>query len=345
MNSGIDPRKPLMSELDFALFDALQRNPRASWADIARTIGVSGPTARRHWQALVESGAGWISTYPNRVRGLMYFSVRIKCQPGFVESVAKQLCLVPEVMSVSEMTGAYQIQLIVFVPDKSCVRPVLNASIGQVEGISELIISLMSDVQLEGAEWNSGVLGRFENSANYYRLPEMNFDDRVKKTLRVLECDGRASSSRIASSLGLGDPQARRIVRQLLSQRVLIQRVEAAPLHDEWPGVLALWLLVPPAKLDEVVAKIKTFPGARLCTSLVGGEANLYVILWLRSFSQANEVEADVVRGLPARVVNRSILLQHHKRAGVLLDEEGKKIGHVPWADSSSLRAHLLHAC
>ena len=129
MDSGIDPGKTMMSELDFAVFDALQRNPRAPWAEIARTIGVSGPTVRRHWHALVESGAGWIATYPNRVRGLMCFSVRVKCQPGFVEAVAKQLCQVPEVMSVSEMTGAYQIQLIVFVPDKSRVRPVLNLSL------------------------------------------------------------------------------------------------------------------------------------------------------------------------------------------------------------------------
>ena len=345
MDSGVDPGKTMMSELDFALFDALQRNPRAPWAEIARTIGVSGPTVRRHWHALVESGAGWIATYPNRIRGLMCFSVRVKCQPGFVEAVAKQLCQVPEVMSVSEMTGAYQIQLIVFVPDKSRVRPVLNVSIGQIEGISELIISLMSDVQLEGAQWNSGTLGRIEKSPNHYKFPEVKFDERVEKTLRVLECNGRAGASRIASSLGLGDPQARRIVKQFLSRRVLIQRVEAAPLHDEWPGVLALWLLVPPAKLDEVVTKIKTFPDARLCTTLVGGEANLYVILWLRSFSQANEVESDVVRGLPTRVVSRSILLQHHKRAGVLLDEEGRKIGHVPWTDSPSLHAHVLHAC
>ena len=345
MYSGINPRKAGMSELDFTIFDALQRNPRASWAEIARTVGVSGPTVRRHWQALVESGAGWISTYPDRVRGLMYFSVRIKCQPGFVEAVAGQLCQVPEVMSVSEMTGAYQLQLLVVVPDRSRVRPVLNVSVGQVDGISELIIYLMADIQLEGAQWSSGTLGRTEESTNCYKLPEVQFDERVKKTLCVLECDGRADASRIASFLGLGDPQARRIVRQFLSRRVLVQRVEAAPLRDEWPGALALWLLVSPTKLDEAFAKIKSFPGARLCTTLVGGEANLYVVLWLRSFSQASKVEADVVRGLPTRVVSRGILLQHHKRMGVLLNEEGRKIGHVPWGGGSSLRSHLLHAC
>lgn len=171
MHTRVDRRKAVMSELDFALFDALQRNPRASWAEIARTIGVSSPTVRRHWQALVESGAGWISTYPNRIRGLMYFSVRIKCQPGFVEAVAKQLCQIPEVMSVSEMTGEYQLQLLVIVSDKSRVRPVLNESVGQVDGVSELITSLMSDIQLEGAQWNSGTLGRIENSTNYYNPP------------------------------------------------------------------------------------------------------------------------------------------------------------------------------
>jgi lrp/asnC family transcriptional regulator len=275
----------------------------------------------------------------------MYFSVRIKCQPGFVEAVAKQLCQIPEVMSVSEMTGEYQLQLLVIVSDKSRVRPVLNESVGQVDGVSELITSLMSDIQLEGAQWNSGTLGRIENSTNYYNPPEAQLDECVKSTFRVLECDGRADASRIALSLGLGAPQARRIVRQFLSQRVLIQRVEAAPLRDEWPGALALWLLVPPTKLDKAFAKVKTFPGARLCTTLVGGEANLYVVLWLRSFSQASEVEADVIRGLPTRVVSRGILLQHHKRMGVLLNEEGRKMGHVPWEDSSSPRTHFLHAC
>ncbi len=48
----------MLDELDLALVDALQVNPRASWAALGDVLELAPVTLARRWQRLAESGGG-----------------------------------------------------------------------------------------------------------------------------------------------------------------------------------------------------------------------------------------------------------------------------------------------
>lgn len=199
----------------------------------------------------------------------------------------------------------------------------------------------MSDIRFDGSGWYHGALGRrHQDKSKTLYLSDMAFDDRSYTVLSLLECDGRVDSATASRRLNLGPAQARRIVRRLLGSRQIAQRVEAAHMQDQWPGVLVLWMMVSAHRLLDVSRRIEQIPGARLCATLVGGGANLYVVTWLKSLRDAAETEAEIVSDLPVRVVDRSLVLQYFKRMGVLIDHNGRRIGHVPWVQDSSQPVH-----
>ncbi|KAF2777014.1 hypothetical protein STPH1_1673 [Streptomyces sp. OM5714] len=48
-----------------ALVDALQLQPRASWTDLGRVLGVNASTVARRWERLSSSGLAWMAAYPH----------------------------------------------------------------------------------------------------------------------------------------------------------------------------------------------------------------------------------------------------------------------------------------
>ncbi|MFC7564574.1 AsnC family transcriptional regulator [Actinomadura namibiensis] len=50
-----------MDELDLALVNALQLDPRAPWSRLSGPLGVDAATLSRRWSRLTESGAAWVT--------------------------------------------------------------------------------------------------------------------------------------------------------------------------------------------------------------------------------------------------------------------------------------------
>jgi DNA-binding Lrp family transcriptional regulator len=53
--SGVD-------EIDLALLDGLHVNPRASFDELGRVLGISGLTVVRRWRKLASAGRAWVSS-------------------------------------------------------------------------------------------------------------------------------------------------------------------------------------------------------------------------------------------------------------------------------------------
>src|SRR5690625_1046349 len=322
-----------LSESDLELFDALQENPRASWADLSRRLGVSAPTVRRRWGRLEETGSAWISTYADMNSGVINASVRVKCQPGMTLCVAEELTRIPEVLSVSEMTGSFDLQLVVMTEEMSRFRMVAHERIGSIPGVAEVHSALMTIVFHEGSAWKTGALAaRSENVQALGRAPNSQFlGSRVRAVLGVLERAGRAPAEHVAAAIGTSKAHARRIVSALIQKGILTQRVDLAAEDSSWPHGLALWMISPADELLANAAHVRRLQRTRLCAALGGGECDLFAIVWLHSLDESAEVEHQVIKGLGISVVDRAILMHHDKRMGHLLDATGRHVGHVPW--------------
>lgn len=325
-----------LSESDLELFDALQENPRASWADLSRRLGISAPTVRRRWGRLEAAGSAWISTYADMNSGVINASVRVKCQPGMTLSVAEKLARIPEVLSVSEMTGPFDLQLVVMTEEMSEFRMVAHKRIGAISGIVEVHSALMTIVFHEGSRWTTGALSTRHGRAQLQDLGPRTevFDSRVRAVLGILERSGRAPAEHVAAAIGTSQAHARRIVSSLMQKRILTQRVDLATKDSTWPHGLALWMISPADELLSNAAHVRRFQRTRLCAALGGGQCNLLAIVWLHSLEEAAEVEHQVIKGLGLKVVDRAILMHHFKRMGHLLDATGRHTDHVPWVPS-----------
>ncbi|MET4098503.1 DNA-binding Lrp family transcriptional regulator [Agrococcus sp. UYP10] len=324
----------VLSHSDLALIEALQRDPRAPWAQVAHALGVSAPTARRRWERLSAEGAAWITTYPGMGAGLVAGLVEVRCRPGTSDDVAAELVRHPRIVTVSAQTGDRDLGLIIFAEDLTELRRIVQRDLGSHADVLHVRSSIMTRVFREGSHWRAGVLGGTSREASAgptATVARQLGAPTTRAVLGTLERDGRAPTARIAEALGTGEAHARRSVHRLLESRRIVQRVDVTLDQPHWPHSLALWMVVPAGQLDEAARRIGELPTIRLCAALAGGASNLYVIAWLRSLEQAAEIEAQITRGLPARVLDRSLLLHYYKRLGHLFDDQRRRVGQVPW--------------
>src|SRR5699024_3341503 len=153
-----------LAEYVYELVVSYQEKSRESTANISRRLCVSAPTVRRRWGRLEETVSAWISTYADMNSGVINASVRVKCQPGMTLCVAEELTRIPEVLSVSEMTGSFDLQLVVMTEEMSRFRMVAHERIGSIPGVAEVHSALMTIVFHEGSAWKTGALAaRSEN--------------------------------------------------------------------------------------------------------------------------------------------------------------------------------------
>lgn len=335
--SPADPA-PALSHSDLALIEALQRDPRASWAQVAAAVGVSAPTARRRWERLVADGTAWITTYPGIGAGLVAGLVEVRCRPGTSDAVAASLSTHPRIVTVSAQTGERDLGLIVFAEDLTELRRIVQRDLGAHGDVVGVRSSIMTRVFREGSHWRAGVLdapARGVGAAPSAGATPPLAAPGTMAVLGELERDGRAPTARIAAAMGSGEAHARRTVHRLLDSRRIVQRVDVTLDQPHWPHSLALWMVVPAAQLDEAARRIGDLPTTRLCAALAGGQSNLYAIVWLRSLEEAAEIEAQITRGLTARVLDRSLLLHYYKRLGHTFDDARRRTGQVPWVVAS----------
>ncbi|MDH6576360.1 NAD kinase [Kitasatospora sp. MAP5-34] len=59
-----------VDELDLALVNALQLQPRAPWSLLGQTLGISPVTAARRWRRLSEAGIAWVTADGRAVRAV-----------------------------------------------------------------------------------------------------------------------------------------------------------------------------------------------------------------------------------------------------------------------------------
>lgn len=102
-----------LSELDARLVAALRADGRMSNAELARRLGVTEPTVRKHLNGLIESGQMQVVAVvnPYRVGFETDTNIGLHVPPEHILDVAAALSELPEVRYVAMSTGAYDLIL------------------------------------------------------------------------------------------------------------------------------------------------------------------------------------------------------------------------------------------
>jgi DNA-binding Lrp family transcriptional regulator len=339
----------ILSIDDRLLIDALQVAPRAPWATIGDSLGISAVTAAKRWARLTEAGRAWVTAAPGmalrNAQCLAY--VEITCHPKDRFGVAAAIAKHSLAVTVELTTGSADILVTVAAADLSTMSHYLLEHLGQVPNVLSTRARIATSIYGEGSAWRVRELPA-EAVAALERVRErqtseesahdwsVQVSDSVKAMLTHLALDGRASFTDLAERSGTSPTTARRHISRLLNSRVVLLRTDVNSHAVGWPVQVYLWANAPVDTLPQTARVLSRFRQARLTATVTAGPS-LALCSWLQTVEEVHRLELAIAAKLPnVEVVDRLIVLRTVKRMGRLLNEAGDAIGVVPinlWDD------------
>lgn len=327
-----------LQESDLALIEALQRSPRAPWSQIGPALGVDATSAARRWHRLVAQGLAWLTAYPS-ASTTSFAYVDVRCRPNTVDDVTRHLCALPQVLSVEEVTGDFDLFVTVTVaaPTPAALAALVRRDLPTAPGVEATAVHLGLRLYQEGSGWRMRALDRQQRSllAPQQQPPRRSPTAATADValIAALGRDGRRSHQELARDLGVSEATVRRRVQRLMETRSVHFRCDFAQRAAGWPLAATYRIDLPAHQLTAAARTLGLMPEVRLC-SAVSGTANFLVIAWLRTAEDVTGFEAHMCEQLPdLRVHDRTVTLVTAKRMGRLLDPHGRAVGHVPWDD------------
>lgn len=332
-----------LDEDDLALVEALQRDPRAPWTEVAEVVGTNAVTASRRWDRLRSGGAAWVTGTPGPgtwdAQCLAY--VDVSCHPGAKTSVAEQVAGDVHALSVDITAGGSDLLVTVAAMDLRTLGNYLLDRLDRVPGVTATRARIATRLYAEGSLWRLGVLPTVQPTAGPRPFGRTSpLDDVDRGLMLALGADGRASYAALAVATGTSQPTARRRVERLVSSGAVLLRTEVAAPLAGWPVSVVLWADAPAGRLDDVAAQLGQVRQVRLCATLAS-TPSLVLVAWLNSLDEVHRFEQSLVQGVPGvSVLDRLVVLRAVKRMGRLLDERGRATSSVPmdvWRDPVSV--------
>ncbi|MGC0420391.1 Lrp/AsnC family transcriptional regulator [Embleya sp. AB8] len=337
-----------IDELDLALVNALQINPRASWAVLGRTLDIDPATVARRWERLRAAGHAWVTAYPFDRNGAGVGAiVEIDCEPGHNAAVARALSADPQAITVEHTAGGRDLLLTLMAPSFADLSAYILERLSVLPGIRATRSHLTTRSYTEGSSWRLRSLDPAQqHTVGDSRRPAPS--PGTAGTVDALEHrdlilalgeDGRMSLTDLAAAIGTSVNTAGRRLTKLIDSGALVLRCELARSLSGSPVSATFWAQVPPEHLDATARELAQLPEIRMIMGIAGPH-NLVMTLWLRSVAEAQTLETRLAeRLLHLRTVDRAIALRAVKLMGRLLDPEGRAIGFVPldiWADPTA---------
>lgn len=327
-----------LGERDRALVHALQIAPRASWTEVARTLGVGPTTAAARWERLRAEGVAWMSAYPaGTAEDLHLAFVELDVEAPHRHGILETLCRDPRAVSVEETSGDPDLFVTVMVPDHAALSRLVLDDLPRVPGVLRCRTHVASKVHWEGGRWRLDALDPAQQARLRSAAPTSGPPLRVRPLrpsgyaplVEALSHDGRRSAADIARRLGRSPATVRRQAARLLSSGHLSLRCELAQPHSGWPLVGTWFARVPGEETARTVRSLTTHPQLRLCVSTVS-RSDLLFTFWARNPDDLGRLESVLEEKLPAMTLTRRILtLRTRKRMGWLLDTAGLSTGEV----------------
>ncbi|MFF5965184.1 AsnC family transcriptional regulator [Streptomyces collinus] len=331
----------MLAEVDLELIHALQLQPRASWAELGRTLDVDAVTAARRFGRLADRGEAWVgvSPGPRLFEQLCVAFAEIDCTAGAAAAVAATLRGHPHAVTIERSADTHRILATVATANVAAMAYYTLDVLSSVPGIAAVRTRIVTHMFTEGGSWQIDALDSAQRArllppserADYDRARgghEITAHDRV--LLRELYQDGRASYQALARASDTTPHSVRRRLERLTRLGLLRFRCDFARPLGGWPVAVTFWATAPVKQLSAIGHALVRLPEVRNCAA-VTGDHNLVVQASLHSVSDVLRLETrltDTHGGLS--VTERTMTLRHDKLLGRMLDPSGRSVGVVP---------------
>lgn len=274
-------------ELDRQLVHALQLDGRASFARIAEVLGVSDQTVARRYTRLRGTGHLHVLGLTNPAAlGQTQWLIRVRCTPGEAASVAEALARRDDTAWVTLTSGGTEITCVTRTDasqdDDSLLlqrlprtRAVLAVqAFGILHTFFGGALSLVSKTEV----LNSAQIAALRRPSFAFGTRPTPLDDADRAMLAVLERDGRASASDLASASGLSPSSVRRRLDQLVDAGILYFDVHYDARMFGLTTNATLWLSVAPSRLEATGLALAKHPEVAYSCATTG-PTNLYAVV------------------------------------------------------------------
>jgi len=341
-------------ELDLAIVNCLQLQPRASWTLVGEALDVDPVTVARRWQRLSSAGIAWVSgraTGQGRPESCLAV-VELSCSAAQTLAIARQVTELPHVLSVEHTSGPRSLTILVEVRDLAFLSRFLLESVGTIPGVVATSSHAVTKVYSMGDHWQLHVLDASQRAV-MMRAPQPRLDgltseqtdlargyDAVERQLiLLLGEDGRMPVAAMAARAGLSESTVRRRLADLVGNGRVVLRCDMALPDSGWPVISWLWAYADAGDIEAVATTLRRLPGIRVCWRISGGRPNLMIALTTHSLTELSHVEARLAAEVPQMTIHdRSMVLRSIKRMGRELDLDGRSVRSVPldiWADAA----------
>jgi len=326
-----------LTELDLAVVNAVQVNPRASWTQVGRALDVDASTAARRWARLERRGAAWVSCQPLIAADAAMAFIEISVEPGRSLEVATMLAQDPQAMTIDVTAGLRDMLVTLVCSDAQHLADYLLERLARVPYVARVQSHILVRTYTEASRWRLRALTAHQESVLTATLPGPSDDVRTRlagaadrQLVAALSVDGRQSWSELATATGTSESTVRRRLNALLGTRLVRLRCELARGLTGWPVSEWFFVRVPSDRIDEAAQSLAAIPEVRAVLS-AAGPFNLLVAVWLRTVADGQQLETLIMRKLPhVEVGDRSVVIRPFKLAGRLLDAQGFATGVVP---------------
>ncbi len=323
-----------LSEIDLALIEALQLQPRAPWSRIAAVIGIDATTTARRWRRLTDSGAAWMTAYPTHHATVVGY-VDLACEAAAVDRLAERLRQWGPVFSLERTTGPHQLFLSVAARDLPSLDDLVHRRLGAMDGVRAVRLSVCTGVHRDGSGWLVHTLNEQQRSdltggrRPARPRPGTGPYESDRRLLRALGADARSSHAELARTCELSETTVRRRLRRMTDHAEIYFRCDLAQHLAGWPVVATFRIAVPGPGVDAVARSLAALPETRVCATVTGTD-NLLLSVWLRTPADCAALEERILHHHPRLAVNaRTLTLRTDKRMGRLLDPWGRGTAHV----------------
>ena len=137
-----------LEDLDYALIELLRQNARMPMVEIARTLGVSRPTAARRLDRLLQEGVLHLlaetDIYATGKDLLVILELRVEGRS--VTEVAAELAAMPQTISVNTVAGQYDIEALVAADSHEALSQLHTEKIPSIAGVGDRCAGLCLEV-------------------------------------------------------------------------------------------------------------------------------------------------------------------------------------------------------
>jgi DNA-binding Lrp family transcriptional regulator len=238
----------MLTNTDLKLISALEKDGRASYAQLSQKLGISISSVARNIKSLIEDNVFTIHAVPNPFR-LGYKAIAIiamNVNMNNIYDVCDQLKDNFYANSIYITYGRFNVILTAQFPTWDQLHEFVSSEIFSMSYIYETEIFFIRDIKKRTYDWIDA----------YSENKPLNIDEIDQKIMEELAINGRYSRLHLANSLGINVSSISRRLSYLLKERAIAIRAIPNPAKLGYKVIAFIFIRADYAKIEDICTKL-----------------------------------------------------------------------------------------